>query len=105
MAALLGLDDEAVERACAAVEGGICVPANYNSPGQVVISGDEPGETPYAAAIFLHRHSYSSGGATRPTSGCVSLADDELVRVIRLLDARLAPHFAIGPRDWLRTTA
>ena len=27
------------------------------------ISGDAPGETPYAAAIFLHRHSYSSSGA------------------------------------------
>ena len=67
------------------------------------ISGDEPGEIAYAAAIFLHRHSYTSGGATRPTSGCVSLTDDDLVRVIRLLDARLAPHFAIGPRDWLRT--
>jgi [acyl-carrier-protein] S-malonyltransferase len=43
MAALLGLDDDAVVAACAAVEGGICVPANYNSPGQVVISGDEAG--------------------------------------------------------------
>ena len=28
---------------------------------------------------------------------------DELVRFIRLLDTRLDPHFAIGPRDWLRT--
>ena len=38
------------------------------------ISGDAPGEIPYAAAIFLHRHSYAAGGATKPTSGCVSLA-------------------------------
>jgi len=43
MAALLGLDDEAVETVCAGVEGGVCVPANYNSRGQVVISGDEAG--------------------------------------------------------------
>lgn len=69
------------------------------------VSGDAPGETPYAAAIFLHRHSYSSSGAARPTSGCVSLGYDDLVASVRLLDARLAPHFAIGPRDWLRSTA
>lgn len=44
MAALLGLDDDAVERVCreASAAGGECVPANYNSPAQVVISGDVP---------------------------------------------------------------
>jgi [acyl-carrier-protein] S-malonyltransferase len=44
MAALLGLGDEAVQAVCrdASGEGGVCVPANYNGPGQVVISGDEP---------------------------------------------------------------
>ena len=42
MAALLGLEDEAVERVCAEASEGtsVCVPANYNSPGQLVISGD-----------------------------------------------------------------
>jgi [acyl-carrier-protein] S-malonyltransferase len=42
MAALLGLDDEAVEAVCreASAAGGACVPANYNTPGQLVISGD-----------------------------------------------------------------
>lgn len=69
------------------------------------ISGDEPGETPYAAAIFLHRHSYLTSGSSKATSGCVSLAYDELVEVLRLLDPRLTPHFAIGPVDWLRSTA
>ena len=39
MAAIIGMDDEKVEEICAKVEG-ICVPANYNSPGQVVISGE-----------------------------------------------------------------
>ncbi len=38
MAAVLGLDDEVVETVCAEV-GPDVVPANYNSPGQVVISG------------------------------------------------------------------
>ncbi len=42
MAAVLGLDDEVVEAACAAAEG-IVVPANYNSPGQIVISGSVTG--------------------------------------------------------------
>jgi [acyl-carrier-protein] S-malonyltransferase len=42
MAAILGLDDAAGERACAEASQGdaVCVPANYNSPGQMVISGD-----------------------------------------------------------------
>lgn len=43
MAALLGLDDDAVVEVCEAVEAGVCVPANFNSAGQVVISGDEAG--------------------------------------------------------------
>lgn len=42
MAAVLGLDDAAVEAVCrdASSETETCVPANYNSPGQIVISGD-----------------------------------------------------------------
>ena len=41
MAAIINLPDETIERICAEVsqEGGVVVPANYNSPGQVVISG------------------------------------------------------------------
>jgi [acyl-carrier-protein] S-malonyltransferase len=38
MAAVLGLDDETVERICAQVDD-VVVPANYNCPGQLVISG------------------------------------------------------------------
>jgi len=39
MAAVLGLDDDVVEKICAATKG-IVVPANYNCPGQLVISGE-----------------------------------------------------------------
>lgn len=39
MAAILGLPDEKVEEICASIEGEIVVPANYNCPGQLVISG------------------------------------------------------------------
>lgn len=38
MAAVLGLDDAAVEAACATVDGVVSA-ANYNAPGQVVIAG------------------------------------------------------------------
>jgi [acyl-carrier-protein] S-malonyltransferase len=42
MAALIGLDDDVVETLCreASSDGGACVPANFNSAGQVVVSGD-----------------------------------------------------------------
>lgn len=43
MAAVLGLDDDEVEEALARVTAGICVPANFNAGGQVVISGDVAG--------------------------------------------------------------
>ena len=39
MAAVLGLDDEVVERLCEETSG-IVVAANYNCPGQLVISGE-----------------------------------------------------------------
>ncbi|WP_062056311.1 ACP S-malonyltransferase [Aquimarina longa] len=39
MAAVLGLEDEVVEEGCKAIEG-IVVAANYNCPGQLVISGE-----------------------------------------------------------------
>ncbi len=38
MAAIIGMEDDKVEEICASIDG-VCVPANYNSPGQVVISG------------------------------------------------------------------
>ncbi|MFT6756067.1 MAG: [acyl-carrier-protein] S-malonyltransferase, partial [Urechidicola sp.] len=39
MAAVLGLEDAVVEETCAEIDG-IVVAANYNCPGQLVISGD-----------------------------------------------------------------
>jgi [acyl-carrier-protein] S-malonyltransferase len=42
MAALLGLDDSAVEAACAeAAQGAVVEAVNYNAPGQVVIAGEK----------------------------------------------------------------
>jgi [acyl-carrier-protein] S-malonyltransferase len=44
MAAVIGLEDDALESVCREASGddGVCVPANFNSPGQIVISGDVP---------------------------------------------------------------
>ena len=43
MAAILGLEDEVVEKICAEITEEVVVPANYNSPGQLVISGSLEG--------------------------------------------------------------
>jgi [acyl-carrier-protein] S-malonyltransferase len=48
MAAVLGLEDQKVEEICTAVQkesGEVVVPANYNCPGQLVISGSVTGIT------------------------------------------------------------
>ena len=42
MAAILGLENEVVEEVCGGI-GEVVVPANYNSPGQIVISGSNAG--------------------------------------------------------------
>ncbi len=42
MAAIIGLDDAVVEAKCAEIDD-VVIPANYNSPGQVVISGSKAG--------------------------------------------------------------
>jgi len=43
MAAILALDDKKVEEICASITNEIVVPANYNCPGQIVISGSIKG--------------------------------------------------------------
>lgn len=43
MAAVLGLPDEKVEEICASIKDEVVVPANYNCPGQIVISGTNAG--------------------------------------------------------------
>jgi [acyl-carrier-protein] S-malonyltransferase len=43
MAAVLGLEDEVVEKVCSEISDEVVVPANYNCPGQLVISGSNKG--------------------------------------------------------------
>lgn len=66
-------------------------------------SGDAPGEPPFAAAIFLHRHAFDPAGRPKPTRGCVSLPLADLVDTLMLLDPAASPRFAIGPTWWLRS--
>lgn len=59
MAAVLGLDDEVVDAICReSAEGQVVSPANYNSPGQVVIAGD-------ANAVERAIHRCRDAGARR----------------------------------------
>ena len=51
MAAVLGLPDEQVEAVCAGIAEGIVVAANYNCPGQLVISGSVAGIEAACAAL------------------------------------------------------
>src|SRR5690606_25620458 len=57
MAAVLGLDDAVVEKICDEIPG-IVVPANYNCPGQLVISGE-------VVAIDLACEKLKEAGARR----------------------------------------
>lgn len=50
MAAVLGLEDEVVENICAKING-VVVPANYNCPGQLVISGEVEAVNQACAAL------------------------------------------------------
>lgn len=98
-----GPDNEWLERFGGVYSHAAIIGANLD-PTTGDTSGDAAGETPFAAAIFLHRHSYGNGrtsGTNRPTSGCVSLPYTDLVATITALDPDLDPHYAIGPLDYL----
>ncbi len=84
MAAVLGMEDAQVEAICASIEDEIVVPANYNSPGQLVISGSRKG-------IEIAVEKLQAAGAKRvvvlPVSGAfhspfMKPAQDELEQAI-----------------------
>jgi [acyl-carrier-protein] S-malonyltransferase len=67
MAAILGLDDAAVEAACAEAAGdGVVSAANFNAPGQVVIAGD-------AAAVDRAIEACKTAGARKAMPLAVSV--------------------------------
>ena len=65
MAAVLGLTDDKIEEVCAGITEEIVVPANYNCPGQVVISGS-------VAGIQLADERLKAAGAKRVVPLAVS---------------------------------
>ena len=97
MAAILGLDAEAVSRACADAAGDeVVTPANLNAPGQVVIAG-------HAAAVTRAGARAKELGARRVMPLAVSApfhcplmkpAEERLAPELRALDAR-DPAFPI----------
>ena len=83
MAAIIGLEDSIVEKVCGEISG-IVVPANYNCPGQLVISGE-------INAIDLAIEKLTEKGARRalklPVGGAfhspiMETAKDELTKAI-----------------------
>lgn len=83
MAAILGLEDAVVEQICSETEG-VVVAANYNCPGQLVISGEVP-------AVELACEKLKAAGAKRalmlPVGGAfhsplMKPAEDELAEAI-----------------------
>jgi [acyl-carrier-protein] S-malonyltransferase len=70
MAAILGETDRSIDEICAAAtaspEGGLVVPANYNSPGQVVVSGEVAG---VERAMELSKQAGAKRAIRLPVSG------------------------------------
>lgn len=90
MAAVLGMEDADVEKICQSISGEVVVAANYNSPGQLVISGSRKG-------IELATEKLTAAGAKRVVplavggafhSPLMQPAQDELENAIN------ATHFA-----------
>lgn len=66
MAAILGMEDTVVEEICAAVAGEVVVPANYNTLGQLVISGSKAG---IAKAIEIAQEKGARRAIELPVNG------------------------------------
>lgn len=97
MAAILGLDDAIVERACAdAAQGDVVAAVNYNAPGQVVIAGSQ-------AAVERAIAACQEAGAKRAMPLPVSVpshcalmepAADRLAEAMEAIELR-APRYTV----------
>lgn len=76
MAAIMGLEDEKVEEICQTITDGFVVPANFNCPGQVAISGERN-------AVILAMEKMKEAGARK----CVELKTAGPFHTEKLQDA------------------
>lgn len=89
MAAVLGAEDALVAEVCAAVADGVVVPANFNSPGQIVIGGD-------VAAVDAAMAELSARGVRKMVKLAVSVpSHTPLMR-----EAAEQLREAMAPLDW-----
>jgi [acyl-carrier-protein] S-malonyltransferase len=85
MAAVLGLDREAIGKICGSVKSGYVAPANYNCPGQIVIAGEK-------AAVEEAVRLAQDAGAKRAVTLAVSvpshcrLMEDASNKLLELLE-------------------
>lgn len=92
MAAILGMDDADVESLCSeASVGGVVQPANFNSPGQIVISGDV---TAVDQAVSLAQDRGAKRALKLPVSGAfhsplMDFAREGLAEGLASLDIRV----------------
>jgi [acyl-carrier-protein] S-malonyltransferase len=93
MAAILGLDDSAIEAACAeAAQGEVVQPANFNAPGQIVIAGT-------TAAVARAMEACKARGARRAVPLPVSVPSHSALMkpAAEALRERLAETEVKGP--------
>lgn len=112
MAAILGLEDDAVTALCARAAqetGETCEPANFNSPGQVVIAGTVDGVA--RATTLIKEDSAFAGGKAIALSvsapfhcSLMRPARDQMARLFADAPAPQTPRFAYYPNRTARPT-
>lgn len=91
MAAVLGLEDSKVEEICASIKDEVVVAANYNCPGQIVISGSNKG---IEEACVLMKQAGAKRALVLPVGGAfhsslMEPAREELAAAIEEMDFNL----------------
>lgn len=92
MAAVLGLDDMKVEQVCASIKDGYVAPANYNCPGQVVISGER-------AAVERAMGLLKEAGAKRTVALSVSVPSH--CRLMEATSKKLSEQLFLGNIEFI----